>query len=249
MRTIGIIGGMSPESTACYYRDINRIVNQTKGGNHSAPLILYSVEFQAIAEQQKNGDWQAAAATLARAARILQQAGAQALVLATNTMHKVAPQIEAAADIPLLHILDAAAAALHRQGISRAAVLGTRFTMQANGFYAEGLRQRGIDALMPAPADQDDIHRIIFQELCVGDIRPQSRERYRDIIARLRQNGAEGVILGCTEIGLLLQPHDCPLPLFDTAALHAQAAAEFVLAQDANLHCFNAHKAPPHALP
>ena len=229
MNTIGIIGGMSPESTVAYYRDINRIVNQAKGGNHSAPIVLASVPFETIVDCQKNGDWHKAGELLAEAAQTLERAGAQALVLATNTMHKVAAQISGAVAIPFLHILDATADAVQAQGLQRVGVLGTRFTMQ-DGFYRDGLQQRGIEAVMPDAAAQDDIHRIIFDELCVGDIRADSRRRYREIIAHLQDEGAQGVILGCTEIGLLLRPEDYALPLFDTAALHARAAAEFVLA-------------------
>lgn len=228
MNTLGIIGGMSPESTVSYYRDINRIINRAQGGNTSAPILLYSVEFETIAQCQRNGDWAQAGQILAAAARTLEQAGAQALILATNTMHKVAADIEQAVSVPLLHILDGTAAAVHAAGLQRVAVLGTRFTMRDN-FYRDGLAQRGLTMLVPDETAQDEIHRIIFDELCIGDIRPDSRAYYQNIIRQLHQQGAQGVILGCTEIGLLLHPDDSPLPLFDTATLHARAAADYIL--------------------
>ncbi|MDO4693190.1 MAG: aspartate/glutamate racemase family protein [Eikenella sp.] len=228
MKTIGLIGGMSPESTVLYYQTINRTVNTRLGGNHSADIVMHSIDFERIVALQKAGDWAAAGAILADSARRLAACGADALVLATNTMHKVAATIEAAVPIPLLHVVDATAAAIQAQGLKRVALLGTRFTM-SDGFYRERMQRFGIDTLVPPPAGQDDIHRIIFEELCLGRIEPDSKARYLDIIAGLQAQGAQGVILGCTEIGLLLQAEDCVLPLFDSAEIHALSAVEFAL--------------------
>jgi aspartate racemase len=229
MRTIGLIGGMSVESTVPYYQQINRHVAEKLGGLHSAPLLLYSVDFAAIAALQAADDWQQAGAVLANCAQALQRAGAEGLVLCTNTMHKVAPEIEAAVDIPFLHIVDITAAAVCAAGIDNVALLGTRFTME-QAFYRERLQSHGLNVMVPDVADRDCVHRVIFEELCCGRIEPASRQAFVDIVERLAQRGAQAVILGCTEIGLLLGPEDSPLPLFDTTALHARAAAEFVLA-------------------
>ena len=228
MNTLGIIGGMSPESTAAYYLHINRRVNQIKGGNHSAPLLLHSVEFQHIADCQKSGDWQQAGSLLAQSARTLQNAGAQGILLATNTMHKVAAPIAAAVSIPFLHILDAVAQAARAQGSTTVGLLGTRFTMQ-DGFYTDGLAERGIRTLVPDEAEQAEIHRIIFDELCTGQIREDSKRRYLNAIATLAERGAQAVILGCTEIGLLVQQGDTPVPLLDSTEIHVQKAVEFIV--------------------
>lgn len=229
MRTIGLIGGMSVESTVPYYQQINRHVGERLGGLHSAPLLLYSVDFATIAALQAADDWDRAGAVLAGCARTLRDAGAEALVLCTNTMHKVAPAIEAAVDIPFLHIVDITAAAVCDAGIDHVALLGTRFTME-QAFYRERLQSHGLTVMVPDAADRECIHRVIFEELCRGSIEPASRRAYGEIVGRLAQRGAQAVILGCTEIGLLLSRDDSPLPLFDTTALHARAAAEFVLA-------------------
>ena len=228
MNTLGIIGGMSPESTAAYYTQINRLINRQKGGNHSAPILLASVEFQEIVDCQQRGDWHKAGEILAQAARTLEQAGADAVLLATNTMHKVAAPIQAVIGVPFLHILDSVAERIRAQGIRTVGLLGTRFTMQ-DAFYREGLAARGIQAIVPDECVQAEIHRIIFEELCVGNFPENSRRFYVQAIERLAAQGAQGIILGCTEIGLLVRPEDTAAPLFDTTEIHVQAAAEFIL--------------------
>lgn len=229
MKTLGIIGGMSPESTAVYYTRINRLVNQALGGNHSAPLFIHSVGFEEIARCQREGDWRRAGDILAQSARTLQQAGAEGILLATNTMHKVAPQIEAAISVPFLHIIDGVAEAVAAQGISQVGLLGTRFTMQ-DAFYREALAARGIRTIVPDVAAQEEIHRIIFEELCHGCFLPASRDYYLRTVVQLAQNGAQGVILGCTEISLLINPGDTALPLFDTTEIHIEMAVRFIQA-------------------
>ena len=228
MNTLGIIGGMAPESTAAHYTQINRLINRQKGGNHSAPILLASVEFQEIVDCQQRGDWHKAGEILAHAARTLEQAGADAVLLATNTMHKVAAPIQAAIGVPFLHILDSVAERIRTQGIRTVGLLGTRFTMQ-DAFYREGLAERGIQAIVPDKGAQAEIHRIIFEELCVGNFPESSRRFYVQTIERLAAQGAEGIILGCTEIGLLVRPEDTAAPLFDTTEIHVQAATEFIL--------------------
>jgi len=230
LKTIGLIGGMSWESTVPYYRQINETVKARLGGLHSARVILYSVDFHEVERLQHAGEWEAAGAMLAGVARTLAAAGADFLVLCTNTMHKVAASIEAAVAIPLLHIADPTAARIKRAGHARVGLLGTRFTME-QAFYRDRLSERhGIEVLVPAPADRVIVHRIIYEELCLGTVRPESRAEYRRIMAGLAAGGAQAVILGCTEISLLVGPHDCELPLFDTTAIHAIAAAEEALA-------------------
>ncbi|KLD78015.1 aspartate/glutamate racemase family protein [Xanthomonas hyacinthi] len=229
MKTIGLIGGMSWESTLPYYRHINETVRAQLGGLHSARLLLYSVDFHAIEQLQQAGDWDAAGAAMAAAARALQAGGADFLVLCTNTMHRVADAIAAAVPLPLLHIADATADALQAAGVTRVGLLGTRFTMEQD-FYRERLQRRGFQVLVPDPQEREQVHRIIYDELCQGVIRDASRARYREVIAALQARGAEAVILGCTEIALLVGAADAQLPLFDTAALHARAAALHSLA-------------------
>lgn len=224
MKTIGMIGGMSWESTLLYYRLINQTIRDQLGGLHSARLLLYSVDFHEIEQLQQQGDWQRAGAAMAEAARTLQTAGADFLILCTNTMHKVAGSIEAAVPVPLLHIADATAASIRQAGLQRVGLLGTRFTMEQD-FYRQRMRTQGIDVLVPDAPGRDDVHRIIYEELCQGRIIDASRERYRQIIAALVEDGAEAVILGCTEITLLIDSNDAAVPLFDTTALHARAAA------------------------
>lgn len=228
MNTLGIIGGMSPASTTTYYDQINRIVNQAKGGNTTAPLIVYSVEFGEIVACQKSGDWQKAGEILATAAQKLEQIGAKGVLIATNTMHKVAGQVKSAVNVPLLDIIEVTANAIKQQGLSKVALLGTAFVMQQD-FYKNGLAAQGVQAIVPSETEQAEIHRIIFEELCVGNIRAESKAFYLSVIKKLKTQGIQGVILGCTEIGLLIQQADSDLPFFDTAELHAQAAAEFVL--------------------
>ena len=230
MKTIGLIGGMSWESTASYYRLINQAVQARLGGLHSAPLLLHSVDFAGIEQLQRAGDWDAAGAQLAQAARGLQAAGAQALLICANTMHKVAPAIESAVQIPLLHVVDATAAAVHRAGVRQVGLLGTRFTME-QPFYVERLQQQGLGVLLPDADDRATVHRVIYEELCQGRILTRSRDDYRRVMAALVACGAEGIILGCTEIALLVDAGDAAVPLFDTTGLHAQAAVDWALAE------------------
>mgnify|MGYP003602363557 FL=1 len=230
MKTIGLIGGMSWESTIPYYRTINETVKQRLGGLHSAKIVLYSVDFHEIEQLQRSGDWQRAGELLAQAAQTLARAGADCIVLCTNTMHKVAPQIEAAVGIPLLHIADATGQAIRRAGLNKVALLGTRFTMEQD-FYKQRLSERhAIDVVVPNEMEREVVHRVIYQELCLGQIQSESRAAYRRIMQRLvEQEAAQAIILGCTEISLLVDQSDASVPLFDTTAIHAQAAAEFAL--------------------
>ncbi len=225
MRTIGVIGGMSWESTAVYYRRLNEEIKAALGGLHSAKLVLYSVDFQEIERMQMSGDWHSAGATLAAAARALESAGADFIVLATNTMHKVAESIEGAVRIPLLHIADAAGTAIRAARFTRVGLLGTRFVME-EPFYSERLRDRfGIDVIVPDRPERELVHRVIYDELCLGQIRDDSRAQYRKVIAELVARGAQAVVLGCTEIPLLIGAADAGVPLFDTTDLHVRAAA------------------------
>lgn len=230
MRTIGLIGGMSWESTAEYYKIINEAVRDRLGALHSARCLLYSVDFAEIEEMQQKGDWTAAGQVLAKAGQSLERGGADCLVLCTNTMHKVAADIQGSVQIPLLHIADATAERVQALNVRRVGLLGTRFTMEQD-FYRGRLEQRyGLDVLVPGPQERALVHRVIYDELCLGQIRPASRAAYREIIERLAEEGAEGIILGCTEIGMLVAPGDSPLPLFDTTRIHAEAAVDFSLA-------------------
>lgn len=229
MQTLGVIGGMSWESTTTYYKLLNEGVRDALGGLHSAPLILHSVDFAAIAALQKAGDWDRAGAQLADVARGLERAGAGALLLATNTMHKVAPAIEAAVDIALLHIGDAVGQALQADGVKRAALLGTRFTMQEE-FYRQRLAERfDIQVLLPGSEAMAEIDRAIFAELCLGEFRQTTRDYYLEVLRRLRDQGAEAAILGCTEIGLLLGDVESPLPLIDSAEQHVAMGLKWLL--------------------
>jgi amino-acid racemase len=229
VKTIGLIGGMSWESTVPYYQTINRVVGTRLGGLHSAKIVLYSVEFHEIEQLQHADRWAEAGEILADAARAVRRAGADCLVLCTNTMHKVAPQIEAAVDVPLLHIADATAARIRAAGLTRIGLLGTKFTMEQD-FYRGRLEQKhGLTVLTP-PADQRAIvHGVIYDELCMGSVLDGSRRALQEIVRDLVRREAQGVILGCTEIGLLLGPGDAPVPLFDTATIHAEAAAAWAL--------------------
>lgn len=230
MKTIGLIGGMSWESTVPYYRLINETVAARLGGLHSARLVLCSVDFHDIERLQRAGDWVAAGELLAQAARSLQAAGADFVVLCTNTMHKVAAQIEAAVGIPLLHIADPTAAEIRAAGHTSVGLLGTRFTMEQS-FYRDRLAERhGLQVLVPEASDREIVHRVIFEELCLGKIVPASRAEYRRVMAGLAERGAEAIILGCTEICLLVDASDATVPLFDTTGLHARKAAEWALA-------------------
>lgn len=232
MKTIGLIGGMSWESTVPYYRQINESVKRQLGGLHSARIVLYSVDFHEVEQLQRAGDWAAAGALLAGAARALEAAGADFLVLCTNTMHKVAPAIEAAVAIPLLHIADPTAAAIQRAGLASVGLLGTRFTMEEDFYRARLVERHGLQVLTPTPPEREVVHRVIYQELCLGKVEPASRLAFQRIMAALAARGAQAVILGCTEISLLVGQQDAGLPLFDTTALHARAAAQQALAQD-----------------
>ncbi|MGB6241590.1 MAG: aspartate/glutamate racemase family protein [Castellaniella sp.] len=229
MKTIGLIGGMSWESTVPYYRQINQAVKAQLGGLHSAKIVLYSVDFAQIERLQHAGDWDAAGAILADAARALERAGADFLVLCTNTMHKIAPAIESAVRIALLHIADPTAAAIRQAGLDRIGLLGTAFTME-QPFYRDRLQDRhGIQVLVPDAADRALVHRVIYDELCLGRIEDASRQAYRAVMQKLMDQGAQGIILGCTEISLLVGPQDAGVPLFDTTSIHAQAAAQAAL--------------------
>jgi aspartate racemase len=220
---------MSWESTVPYYRQINETVKERLGGLHSAKLILYSLDFDEIERLQQTEDWARAGEILADAARSLEAAGADFLVLCTNTMHRVASAIESAVGIPLVHIADATAEDIQKGGFSRVGLLGTRFTMEQK-FYKERLRERyGLTVLVPPLPDRDVVHRIIYEELCVGQVLEESRSEYRRIMAGLVSQGAEAIILGCTEISLLVGETDSTVPLFDTTAIHARKAAELAL--------------------
>lgn len=232
MKCIGLLGGMSWESTVSYYQALNRGVRAKLGGLHSARVLLNSVDFAAIERLQHAGDWPATARLLAAEARKLQDGGADFLLIGTNTMHKVAPEIEAAIDIPLLHIADATAVKLQADGITRVGLLGTRFTMEQD-FYKGRLQARfGLTVLVPDEAGRERVHRIIYDELCLGEIRASSRAEYLAIIAGLAAAGAEAVILGCTEIALLVGDARAAVPLYDTTAIHAEAAVALALVSD-----------------
>lgn len=231
MRTIGLIGGMSWESSAEYYRLINTAVKERLGGLHSARSLMLTVDFAAIEAMQVAGRWDEAGDALAEAARSLERGGADCVVLCTNTMHKVADAITAAVGIPLIHIADATAEAIRASGIGRVGLLGTRFTMEES-FYKSRLSERhGLAVLVPEAEDRAVVNRVIYEELCLGVVRPESRAHYRAAMARLVERGAEGIILGCTEITLLVDASDSAVPLFDTTRLHALAAVAFALSQ------------------
>ncbi len=226
MKTIGLIGGMSWESTVPYYRLINEMVRERLGGLHSAKVILLSVDFHEVEQLQRAARWEEAGTLLANGARAIESAGADFIVLCTNTMHKVAPAIESAVSIPLLHIADATAESILRAGVRKVGLLGTRFTME-QAFYRDRLRDlHGIEVLIPEQEDREVVHQIIYDELVVGKLLPASRDAYRKIIAKLAGQGAEGIVLGCTEISLLVSQDDSPVPLFDTTRIHAQSAVE-----------------------
>ena len=231
MKTIGMIGGMSWESTVPYYRIANEAVGERLGGLHSAKIVLVSVDFHDLERLMREGDWDAVGERLADAARSVARAGADCIVLCTNTMHKVAGAIEAAVDIPLLHIVDAAAAEIARLGVRKVGLLGTRFTMEQD-FYRARLQERhGIEAIIPADADRDIVHRVIFDELCRGKVLEGSRDEYRRIIGNLVAAGAGAIVLGCTELSMLVGSRDAAVPVFDTTAIHARAAAEWALGE------------------
>ena len=228
MRTIGLIGGMSWESTALYYKLINERVRDRKGKLHSAPLLMYSYDFQDIKEMQYAGRWAEAAASLADVAQRLERAGAAAIVLCTNTMHKLAPDITARLTIPFIHLGDATAQRIRARGYRRVGLLGTKFTMEED-FYIDRLRAHDLDVLIPSADERADVNRIIYDELCLGMVADASRRRYQEVMAALVGRGADCIILGCTEITMLVGAADTSVETFDTTAIHAEAAADFAI--------------------
>lgn len=226
MRTIGLIGGMSAESTTLYYQAMNRIVRERLGGLHSIQLVMWSVDFAPIAQMQADGEWEEAGAVLAAAAARLEAAGAEAIMIGANTMHLVAPQVQAAVGAPLIHIADATAVEVKAAGCSRPLLLATRFTME-KPFYRERLASQGVEALIPGQADRERLHAIIYDELCQGVVSPASKAEVMAMIERAPD--ADSVIFGCTEVGLLLSPEDLDRPVVDTALAHARAGVDFAL--------------------
>ncbi|HEY5761596.1 MAG TPA: aspartate/glutamate racemase family protein [Rhodocyclaceae bacterium] len=232
MRTIGLIGGMSWESTLPYYRIINETVRDRLGGLHSAKIVLVSIDFHEVEALQRAGEWEAAGRLLVEAGQTLVTAGADAVVLCTNTMHKLADPLAAALRVPLLHIADPTAATIAEHGLRTVGLLGTRFTMEED-FYRARLQQRhGLGVVVPDAPDRELVHRVIYDELCQGRLLDNSRAAYRAVIARLVGRGAQGIILGCTEIALLVGADDSPVPMFDTAAIHARSAAEWAIGDE-----------------
>ena len=229
MKTIGLLGGMSWESTQGYYRAINEGVKEALGGLHSAKLVLNSVDFAEIEACQQSGDWRKAGEILAQAAQGVEAAGADCLLICTNTMHKVAEDIDDAISIPLIHIADATGEALKQAGVKRVGLLGTAFTMEQDFYKGRLSEQHDLEVLIPKAEDRALIHRVIFQELCVGITTNASKAEYLRIIEALKEQGAEAVILGCTEIGMLVTQADTDTPLFDTTEIHADAAVTFAL--------------------
>lgn len=224
MKTIGMIGGMSWESTVTYYQMVNEIIKKELGGFHSAKILLNSVDFAEIEQCQADGDWDKSGEILAEAARSLEKAGADFIIICTNTMHKVAPQIQREIQIPIIHIAEATAAELLQNNIQKVALLGTKYTMTQE-FYKEKLTAAGIEVLIPDAQGIEQVNDIIYNELCLGVVSDESKQKYLSIIAQLAAKGAQGVILGCTEIGLLIQQKDTELPVFDTTQIHAKKAA------------------------
>jgi aspartate racemase len=229
MKTMGLLGGMSWESSLEYYRIINQLVKKRLGGLHSAKCLMYSVDFHEIETLQHQGLWDEAGRLLGEAAKAIEKGGAEFLLICTNTMHRVAPVIQQRISMPLLHIADPTAKSVLSQGIRKIGLLGTRFTMQEDFYKGKLMHDHGLEVLTPADADMDMIHQVIFEELCLGLIKDISRKKFIAVIKRLEAAGAEGVILGCTEIGLLVKDQDCSMPLFDTTVIHAQAAVEYAL--------------------
>ena len=224
MKTIGLLGGMSWESTELYYRLINQGVKAKLGGLHSARVAMVSVDFHEIEEMQRDGDWESAGRALAQAARQVEAAGADLLLICTNTMHKVAPQVQAAIHIPVLHLADATGKRIKAAGMNTVGLLGTSFTMEQDFYRGRLVDKHGLNVLVPPKPDRDLVHRVIYDELCLGQVRDASRDQYLRIMEDLRARGAEGIIEGCTEIGMLVQQHHTDIPLFDTTVIHAQEA-------------------------
>lgn len=229
MKTIGLIGGMSWESSIEYYRIINEAVRQRMGGLHSAKCVMYSFDFAEIAALQRDDSWSQATARMIDAGKTLARAGADFIVICTNTMHKMAAELQKAVSLPLLHIVDPTAERVKASGLKCVGLLATRFTMEQDFYVGRLTRDHGLKVALPDEADRKAVHQIIFDELCCGVVKEESRRRLQTIIAQLCSRGGEGVILGCTELGLLIRPEDCPVSLFDTTVLHAQAAAEFAM--------------------
>ena len=229
MRTIGLLGGMSWESSGLYYRLLNETVRERLGGLHSARCVLLSVDFAGIEALQTAGEWDRAGELLAADALAVQRAGADLVLLCTNTMHKVADQLTAVLDVPLLHIADVTAAAVVAAGLQRIGLLGTAFTME-QPFLRDRLAGHGLEVLVPGPADRAEVHRVIYEELCLGVVRPESRAAFQEVVGRLVADGAQGVVLGCTEVELLIGADDVPVPVFPTTRLHVEAAVTAALA-------------------
>jgi aspartate racemase len=229
MKTIGLIGGMSWESTAVYYRLLNEIVRARLGGLHSAELLLWSFDFHEVEACQSAGRWDQATALMVAAAGRLERGGAELLLICTNTMHKMAAEVQAAVSVPLLHIADATAAPIKQRGLGKVGLLATAYTMEQDFYRGRLTADHGLKVLVPDAAGRKIVHDIIYDELCRGVIRPESKARYQEIVADLLAEGAEGVILGCTEVGLLIGEDDVPAPVFDTTFLHAQAAVDLAL--------------------
>ncbi len=230
MKKIGLLGGMSWESSAHYYRLINEGVKRRLGGFHSAEIVMISIDFEPIEERQRMGDWGSAANILIKAAQSIEAGGADFLLICTNTMHKLAPEIEAAIEIPVLHIADATADALVAQGVACAGLLGTAFTMEQDFYKGRLLDKHGLEVLVPSKDDRKIVHEIIYQELCLGKTRRESKAQYLRVIEWLASEGAEAVILGCTEIGMLINQSDTEIRLLDTTVIHAEKAVEFAIA-------------------
>ena len=229
MRTLGLIGGMTWHSTVDYYRLINEGVHERLGGSHSAEILLLSVDFGPVEEMQTRGEWRAMGRLMAGAARTLEGAGAEALVICANTMHRLADDVLGAVRIPLIHIADAAAAAVMAEGLRTVGLLGTRYTMELDFYRGRLEKEHGLKVLTPEEPGRTRVHDVIYKELGLGVVREESRRDYVEVIEALRKRGAEGVILGCTEIPMLVRPQDSPVPVFDTTALHAAAAVDFAL--------------------
>ena len=229
MKTIGLLGGMSWESSIEYYRIINETVTSRLGGLHSADCLMYSVDFAEIEALQHTGDWNQLTQTMVAAAQRLEDGGAECLVICTNTMHKMADEIQSSIRIPLLHIADAAGAAIQAKGLTTVGLLGTRFTMEGDFYRARLAQKFGLQVLIPEETDRETVHRVIYQELVNGEIREESRQAFLNIINGLQNQGAQGIILGCTEIPLLVRQSDVPIPVFDTTQLHSEAAVDWAL--------------------
>jgi aspartate racemase len=229
MKTIGLIGGMSWESSIEYYRIINETVRARLGGLHSAKSIMYSVDFAEIEALQQQGRWNEATALMIAAAQRVENGGADFVIICTNTMHRMADEVQNQIKIPLLHIVDATAEKIKAQGLKKIGLLGTRFTMEEDFYRGRLSEKHGLEVIIPTEKERDIVHRVIFDELCLGEIRPSSREQYVSVMDHLARDGAEGIILGCTEISLLIQEEDSQVPLFDTTKIHAMAAVEYAL--------------------